>query len=294
MIGQTLGHYRIESKLGEGGMGEVYKSRDTSLSRYAAIKILHSDRIADPERRRRFVQEAQTASALNHPNIVHIYDIDTSADMDFIAMEFVPGKTLDQSIGRKGLPVKETLAYAVQIADALAAAHAAGIVHRDIKPGNIMATENGSIKVLDFGLAKLTERGEPDPRGTTVTMEAETKEGALLGTIAYMSPEQAEGKKLDARTDIFSFGLLLYEMLAGRRAFGGDSNLSILAAILREDPAPLAGMRKDIPRDLMRIVTRCIRKDPGRRFQVMEDVKLALEEVGEDSESAPQVIQSGP
>src|SRR5688572_11876477 len=211
--GDQIGHYVIVGAIGSGGMGEVYKARDTRLSRFAAIKVLHPDRTADAERRRRFVQEAQAASSLNHPNIVHIYDIDHSAEMDYIAMEYVHGKTLDS---RRALPVKEALGYAAQIAGALSAAHAAGIVHRDIKPANIMVTGPGSIKVLDFGLAKLTEGTEVGLTGSTVTMEAETREGALLGTIAYMSPEQAEGKRVDARSDIFSFGLLLYEMLAGR------------------------------------------------------------------------------
>src|SRR5581483_5387647 len=283
MIGQILAHYRIESKLGEGGMGKVYRARDTRLNRFAAIKVLHAERTADPGRRRRFVQEAQAASSLNHPNIVHIYDIDRDGDMDFIAMEYVSGKTLDSVAGKKGLPVQEAIRYAIQIADALAAAHAAGIVHRDIKPGNVMAAESGVIKVLDFGLAKLTERPDSSQGETTVTMESETREGALLGTIAYMSPEQAQGKKVDARSDIFSFGLLLYEMLVGHRAFDGDSTHATLSAILREDPPPLNRTRNDIPRDLQRIVHRCLRKEPSRRFQVMQDVKLALEEVEDDA-----------
>ncbi len=282
MIGRMLGQYRIESKLGEGGMGEVYKARDTRLNRFAAIKILHGERTADPERQRRFLQEAQTASSLNHPNIVHIYDIDRFSDTDYIAMEYVPGKTLDQVTGKSGLPVKQAVGYAVQIADALAAAHAAGIIHRDIKPGNVMVSESGAIKVLDFGLAKLAERLDSGTGGSTITMAPKTREGALVGTIAYMSPEQAEGKKIDARSDIFSFGLLLYEMLGGGRAFGGESTLAILSAILREEPPPLSRTKKGIPRDLERIVQRCLRKQPGRRFQVMEDVKLALEEVEDD------------
>ena len=239
-------------------MGEVYKARDTRLTRFAAIKVLHSQRTADPERRRRFAQEAQAASSLNHPNIVHIYDIDRSSETDFIAMEYVPGKTLDRVARKKGLSVKQAIGYAVQIADALAAAHSAGIVHRDIKPGNIMVAESGAIKILDFGLAKLTERADAGVGGTTITMEAQTREGAILGTIAYMSPEQAEGKKVDARSDIFSFGLLLYEILAGRRAFDGNSSLAILSAILRENPPPLGETRNDIPRDLERIVHRCL------------------------------------
>src|SRR5690349_16728789 len=226
MIGQTLGHYRIEAKLGGGGMGVVYRALDTHLDRSVAIKILRSDVITSPDRKRRFLQEAKAASALNHPNIVHIYDISSSDGTDFIAMEFVPGKTLDQLIGSSGLPLKDTLKYSIQIADALARAHTAGIVHRDLKPANIIAGEDGRIKLLDFGLAKLTERAadsETDTATVTAFETPKTEEGMIVGTVAYMSPEQAEGKKIDARSDIFTFGTVLYEMLTGRRPFEGTS-----------------------------------------------------------------------
>src|SRR5258708_5663363 len=214
MIGQTLGHYRIDSKLGEGGMGVVYRAFDTHLDRAVAIKVLRPDAVASPERKRRFVQEAKSASALNHPGIIHIYDIDTAnlpdGPTDFIAMEFVPGKTLDQWIGKNGLSLKDTLKYGIQIADALARAHAAGIVHRDLKPANIIVADDGRVKLLDFGLAKLTERIDDDPKGATATMAThespQTEEASIVGTVAYMSPEQAEGKKVDGRSDIFSFG----------------------------------------------------------------------------------------
>src|ERR1035438_2941322 len=198
MIGQTLGHYRIDSKLGEGGMGVVYRAFDTHLDRAVAIKVLRPDAIASPERKRRFVQEAKSASALNHPGIIHIYDIDTAnlpdGPTDFIAMEFVPGKTLGQCIGKSGLSLKDTLKYGIQIADALARAHAAGIVHRDLKPANVIVTGDGRVKLLDFGLAKLTEKIDDDPDGATATMAEEenpqTEEGTIVGTVAYMSPEQ--------------------------------------------------------------------------------------------------------
>src|SRR5256885_1836431 len=202
MIGQTLGHFRIDSKLGEGGMGVVYRAFDTHLDRAVAIKVLRPDATASPERKRRFVQEAKSASALNHPGIIHIYDIDT-ADLpdgptDFIAMEFVPGKTLDQYIGKTGLNLKDTLKYGIQVADALARAHPAGIVHRDLKPANIIVGDDGRVKLLDFGLAKLTERTDEDPDAATATMAAQerplTEEGTIIGTVAYMSPEQAEGR----------------------------------------------------------------------------------------------------
>src|SRR5438876_4766072 len=199
MIGRTILHYQIVETLGRGGMGVVFKARDTHLGRFVAIKVLPPEKVADPERKRRFVQEAKAASALNHPNIVHIYDIAEADGIQFIAMEYVPGKTLDQMIGRKGLRLNEALKYAVQIADALAKAHSAGIVHRDLKPSNIMVTNDGLVQVLDFGLAKLTEPAELDPASPTRTLEKEiprTEEGTILGTVPYMSPEQAEGKKV--------------------------------------------------------------------------------------------------
>jgi len=281
MTGRTIAHYQVLEKLGEGGMGVVYKARDTHLDRFVALKVLPPEKMADPERKRRFVQEAKAASALNHPNIVVVHDIATEAGHHFIVMEYVAGKTLDQLIGRKGLRLGEALKYAVQIADALVRAHSAGIVHRDLKPSNIMVDEHGLVKVLDFGLAKLTERAVGD-EAPTETLRPRTEEGTIVGTAAYMSPEQAEGKRSDARGDIFSFGAVLYEMLSGRRAFQGDSRLSTLSAILREEPAPLGA---EIPHELHKIVSRCVRKDPERRHQHMDEVKLALLEVKEETES---------
>jgi eukaryotic-like serine/threonine-protein kinase len=282
LTGKLLAHYEILESIGAGGMGEIYRARDTHLDRSVAIKVLPAEAVADPERKRRFVQEAKSASALNHPGIVTIHDINRSDGIDFIAMEYIVGKTLNRLIRRKGLPINEVLKYGVQIADALAAAHAAGIVHRDLKPANIMVTEKGLVKVLDFGLAKLTESSPVDKSGTTQTLDPVTEEGTIIGTVAYMSPEQAEGKKVDARSDIFSFGSLLYEMITGRRAFQGDSKVSTLSAILSKEPAAL---NDDIPYDLEKIVTRCLRKDPERRFQTAADLKVALEELKEDSES---------
>jgi eukaryotic-like serine/threonine-protein kinase len=223
----AISHYEILEKLGEGGMGVVWKARDTRLERFVALKLLAASKTADPARRQRFVQEARAASALNHPRIITIYEIDRSDGpdgADFIAMEFVPGRTLDQLVPAKGLRISEVLKYAIQIADALAAAHAAGIVHRDLKPANVMVTEKGDVKVLDFGLAKLMENPtitEADRTKTVVTNLPNTEEGTILGTASYMSPEQAEGKKVDVRSDVFSFGVLLYEMLTGHRAFQG-------------------------------------------------------------------------
>jgi eukaryotic-like serine/threonine-protein kinase len=278
MIGKTLSHYRILEKLGEGGMGIVYKARDTHLDRFVAIKVLPAERVADPERKRRFVQEAKAASALNHPNIIHIYDIDQQDGVDFIAMECVMGKTLDQLTPRHGMRLNEALKTAVQMADALARAHAAGIVHRDLKPANIMVDEHGIVKVLDFGLAKLTETLPPG-EDATLTAKPSTEEGKIVGTVAYMSPEQAEGKKVDSRSDIFSFGSVLYEMLTGRRAFQGETKASTIAAILKEDPKPASQLTEALPKEFEQVITRCLRKDRERRTQHLDDVKLALLEL---------------
>ena len=220
MTGRTLLHYEILDKIGEGGMGVVYKARDTHLDRLVAIKFLPPDKITDPERRARFVREAKAASALHHPNIVTIHDVASDSGHDFIVMEYVAGKTLGQLIGRKGLKLNDAIRYGIQIADALARAHAAGIVHRDIKPSNILVDELGAVRIVDFGLAKLTESA-PAREGATLALSAKTEDGRIIGTASYMSPEQAEGKPVDARSDVFSFGAVLYEMLSGQRAFRG-------------------------------------------------------------------------
>jgi eukaryotic-like serine/threonine-protein kinase len=293
LTGRTISHYQIIEKLGEGGMGVVYKARDTHLDRFVAIKVLPPEKVADAERKRRFVQEAKSASALNHPNIITIHDIASDNGLDFIAMEYVPGKALNQLIARKRLPLPEALKYAVQIADALAAAHAAGIIHRDLKPANVMVSgapkRSGLIKVLDFGLAKLTDKGDSSDRGFTESLDDEdtpaSGQGTVVGTISYMSPEQAEGKKVDARSDIFSFGALLYEMVTGRRAFQGDSRLSTLSAVLREEPRPASEIVEGLPRELERIIARCLRKSPERRPQTMADLKVGLQELKEESDS---------
>jgi eukaryotic-like serine/threonine-protein kinase len=289
MIGQTIGHYEILEKLGEGGMGVVYKAHDTHLDRFVAVKVLPPGKVADPDRKRRFVQEAKAASALNHPGIVHVYDIADEKDVDFIAMEFVAGRTLARLIGRKGLGLSEALNYAIQAADALAGAHAAGIIHRDIKPSNIMVTDDGRVRILDFGLAKLIEVAAPDvsAEGATLPLadRPRTDAGMIVGTVAYMSPEQAEGKRVDARSDIFSFGTVLYEMVTGTRAFRGDSSASTLAAVLSTDPTPPSQIVVDLPRDAERIILRCLRKDAARRFQTMADLKVELEDLKIESDS---------
>ena len=282
MIGKKLQHYEIVAKLGEGGMGVVYKARDARLDRFVALKVLPPEKTADPDRKRRFMQEAKAASALNHPNIITIHDIGEAEGVTFIAMECVEGRTLDQLIGPKGLKLDEAIKFAVQIAGALAKAHAAGIVHRDLKPSNVMVTGDGLVKVLDFGLAKLSEPAAPVELAVTRTLAPVTQEGVIAGTAAYMSPEQAEGKSVDARSDIFAFGALVYEMLTGRRAFQRGSQASTIAAVLLEQPEPVAGIMPDTPRDLEKIIARCLRKDPAQRFQGMADVQVALQELSED------------
>ena len=263
MIGKVLGHYRVVEKLGAGGMGVVYKARDTHLDRFVALMILPPERIADAERKRRFVQEAKAASALNHPNIIHVYDIAEADGIEFIAMEYVQGKTLERFVGVKGLGINEALGYAVQIADGLAKVNAAGIVHRDLKPANIMVNEDGGVKILDFGLAKLMERGEASPSASTKTTaageELNTERGVVVGTLAYMSPEQAQGKTVDARSDVFSFGSVLYEMLTGRRAFQGESKAMTLASILEKEPQPISEIVAGAPPEVERVLARCLR-----------------------------------
>lgn len=235
MAEKTIGRFRIVDRLGAGGMGQVYKAIDTRLNRTVAIKTLLPDKVSDPERKRRFIQEAQAASALNHPTIVVIHEIGEEDGIDYIVMEYIEGKTLDALIPRGGMKLGEALRIGSAIADGLAKAHAAGIVHRDLKPSNVMVGDDGRVKVLDFGLAKLTEVASVGEVEATMTVRPETEDGVIVGTTPYMSPEQAEGKKLDGRSDIFSLGAVLYEMVSGRRAFSGQSRTAILSAILREE-----------------------------------------------------------
>jgi eukaryotic-like serine/threonine-protein kinase len=285
--GTKLGPYEILSPLGSGGMGEVYRARDTRLGREVAIKVLPADRLSDSVRRARFEQEARAVAALNHPHIVTIHEIEKTGDTDFIVMELVPGKTLDALIPRQGMRLGEALRIAIPLADALASAHAAGIVHRDLKPANVMVTPEGVAKVLDFGLAKLTQTDEGGSEDAT-TLDAQarlSRPGTVAGTPAYMSPEQASGGTMDARSDVFSFGSVLYEMVTGRRPFGGGSSAEMLAALLKEQPKAPSALVPDVPRELERIILRCLRKEPERRFQHMLDLKVELEEVKEESDS---------
>jgi serine/threonine-protein kinase len=265
--GTRLGPYEVLARLGEGGMGEVYQARDTRLGRLAALKVIRGDWEADPDRRRRFVREAQSASALNHPGILTIYEIDAIGGLDYIAMEYVAGGTLADILRSGPLGQDRALRIAAQVADALEAAHAASIVHRDLKPSNIMVAAGDRVKVVDFGLAKLVAASAADE-----TTEALTVQGQAVGTTPYMSPEQAAGRPVDGRSDLFSLGIVLYETLAGRRPFEGGSVAGTLAAILRDDPAPIGGITPEAER----VLGRCLRKDRAERFQSAAELRGAL------------------
>lgn len=282
--GDRLGPYEIVAPLGAGGMGAVYRARDPRLQRDVAIKVLHPDRISDPDRRQRFLVEAQAVSSLNHPNILTVYDIGAEGDVAYLVTELVDGRSLDAIVPASGFPVGEVLRIGTEVADALARAHAAGIIHRDLKPANVMLASDGRVKVLDFGLAKIVEPPHGDDIATR-TLDRQTAEGTVMGTAGYMSPEQAEGRPLDPRSDIFSFGAMLYEIATGRRAFPGDSPMSTIAAVLREEPLAPGELRKDLPPELTRIIMRCLRKDPARRAQSTADLKVALDELKQESDS---------
>jgi Tol biopolymer transport system component/tRNA A-37 threonylcarbamoyl transferase component Bud32 len=293
MESNELGHFSLLEKIGEGGMGRVYKARDKRLERFVAIKLLAETRLANGDRRARFVQEAKAASALNHPNIITIHEIGEQDGQTFIAMELVDGKPLNELIPRKGMRLAEALRIAAQVAGALTTAHAAGIVHRDLKPANIMVDGHGRVKVLDFGLAKLSAPAAVfaagEDQATVALDQPVTEEGMIIGSVPYMSPEQAEGKPVDARSDIFSFGAVLYEMITGQRAFRGESRASTLAAVVEKDPQAPSEVSATTPPELDRLIARCLRKDINRRSQNMADVKLALEELRDESESGKLV-----
>jgi eukaryotic-like serine/threonine-protein kinase len=285
--GTRLGPYEVISLIGAGGMGEVYRARDPRLGRDVAIKVLPADRLADENRRRRFVQEAQAASALSHPHIITIHEIESADGIDFIVMEYVRGKSLDGLIPRQGMRLNEGLRIGIAVADALAAAHARGIVHRDLKPANVMVGTDGTVKVLDFGLAKLiSDADTPEEDSPTLTKHTlVSAPGTIAGTAAYMAPEQATGGTVDARSDIFSFGAMLYEILTGSRAFPAASASDTLNAVIRAQPKPPSAIVADIPSDLEKVILRCLRKDPHRRYQHIDDVRVALEDIREESES---------
>jgi serine/threonine protein kinase/tetratricopeptide (TPR) repeat protein len=302
MVGTTISHYEILEKLGEGGMGLVYKARDLQLGRFVAVKVLIAGSGESSDHRARFIQEARAASSLNHPNIITIHDIVTIDEGECIVMEFIRGKTLADVVEAGRIPGVDCLKYAMQIADAVSAAHNIGIIHRDLKPANVMVTPDGLAKVLDFGLAKLAgeEEAPHDAFGesdTTVSIHVsdrpKTAEGAIIGTVAYMSPEQAQGHRVDARSDIFSFGAVLYEMVTGERAFHGSSGLATLTAVLRDNPREFSTFHVDVPPELQEVVMRCLRKDPDQRFQSMGDVKSAIEQIFYRTKSGIMPLESG-
>ena len=287
-----LGRYEIRSKLGEGGMGEVYLAEDTRLHRKLALKILPAELASNKDRMRRFEQEAQAAAALNHPNIAHIYEVGDSDGTSFIAMEFVDGFTLRQLIHERQTELPKLLRYLQHAAEGLAKAHSAGIVHRDLKPDNIMVTRDGHAKVLDFGLAKLIEAQQISGSGSsevaTAILQQQSTPGMVMGTVGYMSPEQAQGKtnEIDHRSDIFSFGCILYEAISGQKAFEGKDAVESLNKIIREQPKPIGTVTPNAPYDLQRIVRRCLAKDPDERYQTIKDVAIELKDVRRELQGA--------
>src|SRR3989454_8886440 len=295
--GTHIGRYEIRSQLGAGGMGEVYLAQDTKLDRKVALKILPADLATNQDRMRRFRQEAKAASALNHPNIITIYEIEQIDSVNFIATELIQGETLRQRMRSAPMKLGEVLDVATQIASALSAAHAVGIVHRDIKPENIMVRQDGIVKVLDFGLAKLTEQPRPDSVNTEAPTRAavNTEPGVVLGTAVYMSPEQARGLQVDARTDIFSLGVVVYEMVAGRLPFEGSTSNEVLASMLSEkESQPLARYSREVPAELERIVSKALRKERERRYQTTKDLLLDLQSLKQQLEFEAKLARSTP
>ena len=292
MVGRTVAHYRIVAELGAGGMGIVYQARDVRLERFLALKFLKPELVTE-DFRRRFLQEARASSALHHPNIVHVYDIGVFEGQDYIAMEFVDGQSLRQILRERRLSAAEAVRYSVQLTDAMAAAHAAGIVHRDLKPANLMITPAGLVKILDFGLAKQASHtvaaempaggnvlpgGDPEATNSAVTITADrTQMGVAVGSPAYMSPEQAMGGAVDGRSDIFSFGAILFEMLVGRRLFPGEATKEVIANVIKYSPPPPSLLNPEVSSELDALVQRAIQKDPAKRFQRMDEMKAALE-----------------
>jgi Flp pilus assembly protein TadD/tRNA A-37 threonylcarbamoyl transferase component Bud32 len=290
MIGQRIGHYVIMSMLGEGGMGEVYLAKDTKLGRDVALKVVPKEYTSDPSRLRRFEREAKTVAALNHPNIVTVHSIEEVEGTHFLTMECVQGESVDRLIPPEGMPVDAVFDIAIPLTDALAAAHQQGIVHRDLKPANVMVSKEDRVKVLDFGLAKLTDDWEGDglssgasqapTRATTLTQD-----GGIVGTVPYMSPEQLDGKQVDHRSDIFSLGVLLYELVTGRQPFRGNSAPAVMSAILRDAPTPVSDLNVEAPRHLGRIIQRCLEKNPADRYQSASEVQSEMKALRREVES---------
>jgi serine/threonine protein kinase len=300
--GQTLLHYRIVEKLGEGGMGAVYRAEDTRLGREIAIKVMPAELAADTQRRRRFEQEARAVAALKHPNIVTVHSVEEAEGVSFITMELIEGRPLSELIPKGGFDLARLFELAIPAAEALGSAHAKRITHRDLKPSNMMLDADGRLKVLDFGLAKLLapddasdmNGAEAETATQPATSAPRTEEGKILGTAAYMSPEQAEGKPVDARTDIFSLGVVLYEMATGRRPFQGDTTISTISSILKDTPPRVSDLRPGLPRDLGRIIDRCLEKNTAKRFQTARDIANELEGLKKEIDSGELQEVSSP
>ena len=292
--GTKLGPYEIQSPLGAGGMGEVYRAKDTRLDRTVAVKILPAHLSSNPEAKQRFEREARAISSLNHPHICTLYDVGHQAGTDYLVMEFLEGETLADRLRKGPLPLQQVLKYGIEIGQGLERAHRTGVVRRDLKPGNIMLTKSGA-KLMDFGLAKATPPIAPSSSGLSMTQSTPvgahplTTQGTIVGTFQYMAPEQIEGKEADARSDIFAFGAVLYEMVTGKRAFEGKSQLSVASAILERDPAPISAASRGIPPALERTIAICLTKDPERRWSTAHDVMLQLTLIAnaEDGTSKP-------
>src|SRR5271167_1725645 len=289
--GSKLGPYEIQSPLGAGGMGEVYRARDTRLERTVAIKILPAHLSDNPEAKQRFDREARAVSSLNHPNICTLHDVGHQEGADYLVMELLEGETLADRLIRGPLPPAQVLKYGIEICEGLETAHKKGVVHRDLKPGNIMLTKSCA-KLMDFGLAKATAPVTAASSSLTMTLSTPagshplTAQGTVVGTFQYMSPEQVEGKEADARSDIFALGAVLYEMATGKRAFEGKTTASVIAAVLERDPAPISAVQPASPAALDRVVKTCIAKDPDERFQTVHDLKLQLKWIGEGGSQA--------
>ncbi|MGH9421248.1 MAG: serine/threonine-protein kinase, partial [Thermoanaerobaculia bacterium] len=295
-VGTRLGPYEISTPIGAGGMGEVYRASDTRLSRDVAIKVLPAEFARDAQLRTRFEREAQAISKLNHPNICTLFDVGRQNDIEYLVMEYLDGEPLTERLSRGSMPVAEVLRYGIEIADALDKAHRTNIIHRDLKPGNVILTRSGA-KLLDFGLAKAMDAAlvaSTSPQTTTALLPDEplTAEGTLVGTFCYMAPEQVEYARSDARSDIFAFGCMLYEMLTGRRAFNAASRAGMIAQIIASDPPSIATLRPMTPSSLDRVVRTCLAKNPDDRFQTAHDVMLALQWIRDEqtNPSAPVMI----